>query len=253
MRITLIFLIFLTSCSLFKNKNNYPYGHKRSIEQKDFEKNLVKITDVFIKENRNKIKIIKIEKNKYLRSALKRITSNNETLLEAVKEGRFIVVKDKRSYHFSLPGQTYVFSSAIINKFMKSEDIFLAALVSGLLRTEYGIYNKQSRMTFAGVQIEDLIKLTHISIKNRMKVNTIAYEVIERTGIDPEVLLLWVQMKNRNTAEFSMMYENETMISREEYLLKNFLVTKGRKDQVRYEKNSSSEYYRFKDIVLAGY
>ena len=242
-------ILILSSCSIFKKKFEYPYNNNLTLKSRDYAKNLESIAEIFNKKHRGNLHEIQFEKSRYLRDVLNKIYNNNETLLSRVPKHKLFIINDKRSFYFSFPGNNYYFSTALMDKYLKSEELFLTILIGEIVRNNFLIYEKKKLIPFNEIDVNELVSLTYISLESRARINNITYEVMSRSGYDPEVSLLWLQIKNRNTAEFDLLYDNSNSISKEEYLLKNYIVKRKSAKHELYDKNSSKNFYRFKALL----
>jgi len=248
--ITITILLFLCSCSFYsKDEKKFPYGFKRDLVKTDYKEHLIRISDHYIKNSKNKI--YKLNKNNlnYFIKLRKRIAQNNENILTEYTSPEIYIVKNNRPFYFSVPGQRIFFSSGLIKKYVKNEDLFISIYTTELLRSSLGIYRKQLYIPFDNVELKRMLKIINLDLKTKVQLNNLSYEVMKRSGFDPEAKLLWLQMENRNSVDFSLQYENPNIISKEEFYIKNYIVKQDKIESISYEKNSSKEFYLFRRYV----
>lgn len=247
--ITIVLALVLSSCSLFKKeKIEYPFSQKHELHTNDYMGHLERLADIYLENNKGRYVEIKGSR-RYINSLAERLIKNNENLLRPITNTRLYIVRDKLPFYFSAPGMKIFISSGLINKHIKNEDLFLSLFVSEFTKSNLGLYKKRRLLPLRRTSIEDLLSLSRLGIESKRKLNNLTYEILRRSGFDPESKLMWLQIQNRNSIEFTKQYENPNIISKEEFYLKNYMVSQSKSNEILFEKNSSPEFYRFKKYV----
>lgn len=248
--ILLLAPLLLVGCSLYSSeKNMYPFGHEKKMVRDDYERHLIRLSDLYIQQAGKKIVKLKNRNQKYFNKLQKRLTENNENILKEGNEANVYIVKDNRPFYFSTPGHRIFFSSGLIKKYVKNEDLFASIFTTEYLRSNLSIFKKIVLIPHDNVTLNKMLKVTSLDLKTKVDLNNLTYEVMKRSGFDPEAKLLWLQMENRNSIDFSLQYENSSMISTEEFYIKNYIVKQEKIDTITFEKNSSREFYQFRRFV----
>ena len=77
-----------------------------------------------------------------------------------------------------------------------------------------------------------------------MELHKWAFHLTRRSGYDSEYYLSWLQVQNRNTADFVLQVGDVTSMTREEALFKAFLIKETANENVVIKKNSSKSFYQ---------
>lgn len=240
--LTFIFLLF--GCSS-KSKNIVDLSDISSMKKDDYIDHLAQVGDDYIKSD--EIKIIKISEKskKFLEKIYERIVFNNQQLLNQSYTPEFNFVKHNSPFLFSLPKGKFYFSTAIMTKYLKSEELFIAAFAAEIVRSQRAIYEKRQIYPTGVYTTERLIQLTRLKAETKQRVNEWTYFVLKRAGYDSTAYLNWIQTQNRNTLDFAFYLGDLYGISREEHLFKGFITKQGivEGDRTFNESNSSTNYY----------
>jgi hypothetical protein len=78
-----------------------------------------------------------------------------------------------------------------------------------------------------------------------MEVHKWAHHLTVRSGFDGEYYLSWLQVQNRNTADFFLQVGDANQLTREESLFKGFMIKESSEEQVISRKNSTKNFYSF--------
>lgn len=249
-KLVILLTLILCSCSFYSKKENiYPFGFQRDYKSSDYMSHLKRISDLYISNSNNKIHKVSKSSEKYFNKLQKRIILNNENIFIGKYEPEVFIVMNKMPFYFSVPGNRIFFSSALIKKYVKNEDLFISIFTTELLRSDLSIYRKELVIPFENVNLDRMLKISKLDLRNKVKLNNLTYEVMKRSGFDPEAKLLWLQMENRNSIDFSLQYDNHNLISKEEFHIKNYIVKQDKVERITYEKNSSREFYNFRSYV----
>jgi hypothetical protein len=249
MKSILYFALFISisSCSLFK-KSEYSFEPSTyEIQSSEYIDQISNLSRVYlsskgIKENRASKKT-----KKYLTSVYMKLVSNNKLLLKTFHEPKFFIINSEVPFYFSLPKAQFFFSSGLILKYIKNEEMFIAALSSEVVKSQRNIYPKRIMVPKGYITSEELISYVRLPINVKNEINKWTYHVIKRSGHDPYAYLIWLQSLNKNTLDFSLLYGNTQDISKEEHLFKNFISKIKTEEFLNSErrKNSSPSFYSF--------
>jgi hypothetical protein len=165
---------------------------------------------------------------------------------------RFHVVKNKTPFIFSLPKAQFFISSGLVERYLKSEEIFVSALASEILKSNRNIYEKRMMLPLGFYSSEKMILMTRLRPEIKFKINEWTYFVLKRAGYDSSVYLNWIQVQNRNTLDFSLFLGDAVGISKEEHLFKNFMAKQGviGVEKKIVEANSSKPFYKLLNNVV---
>ncbi len=239
----------MSSCTyLYKKDATYPYGHQDKFSSEDYLNHLEGIADLFIKNN--KVRKLNSRSQQYLNKMARELYLNNQGLFQKDDVGiNFYIVDDKRNFYFSLPKQNVFMSKGLLKNFMNSENIFAAVLLGELIRSKIGIYKKNKLIPLNSYTIEDMIRINRLELSAKRELNNLVYDVLKKSGYDPEARLLWLQTLNRQSISFSVQDVHSHELSKEEFLLKNYMVRSAKDENAIFEKNSSRQFYYFKESI----
>jgi hypothetical protein len=252
------FLILIISiASLFGCAHNETYRYDYSLLgnpiERDYVDHLSSNGDAFLKNN--DVVEIKLNKDsiKFLITIYDRLVLNNEALFSTQARPSFHFIKNKTPFLFSLPNSQFFFSSGLIEKYLKSEEIFVAALASEVIRSQRLIYEKKMIIPTGSLSVEKMVGLCRLKSEIKVNVNEWAYTILKRSGFDASAYLNWIQVQNRNTLDFSFMLGDVVGISKEEHLFKNYLSRQGiaSVEKKINEANSSKEFYKLINNVVS--
>ncbi|AYF45974.1 hypothetical protein BALOs_2992 [Halobacteriovorax sp. BALOs_7] len=244
-----ISILFLTSCTyLYKDDKGYPYNYEVDFTSKDYLVHLEGVAELFIKNN--KVKRPSRRSNRYLQKIARELYLNNQSLFVKDDFGiNFYIVEDNRNFYFSLPRNNVFMSRGVLRRFMNSESIFVSVLIGELLRSKIGIYEKNKIIPLNSYTVKDMIRLNRLDLNAKRDLNNLVYDVLKKSGYDPEARLLWLQTLNRQSLSFSTQEVYSRDLSKEEFLLKNYMVQSTKDENLIFEKNSSKQFYKFKESI----
>lgn len=225
--ICLLFIFVLTSaCSLLSVFKSEPAVFNY-IENQDYIDHLAATgREYLISEEKNKI-LLDEDVKKYLEELHERIISSNQSLLTGKDKPEFSFIKHKTPFLFSLPKSQYFFSTGLLERFLKSEEVFIAALSSEILKSHRFIYEKKLFLPTGVYGTEKMLKLTRLKFEDKVQVNEWTYYILKRARFDATAYLNWIQIQSRNTLEFAMYIDDPTSLTREEQQYKNFISKQG--------------------------
>ena len=250
--LALLTLFIFSSCALFKGGSS---GKKEStvditeyqpVTTEDYIDHLIAFEGFYL--NSPDIKLFKLNKkeNRYLESLAEEILKNNELFFTQTERPIFRVVESEVPFHFSLPGKRIFFSSGLVAKYIKSEKLLYSVLAYELIRSEKNIYRKVRIIPTGYMSTSRILSLLRLSTSEKVETHKWAYYTLKRVGVDPDIYLSWLQIQNRNSADFSLLLGDTSSISREESLFKAFIIENAKKKSSlsKYER-SSREFYAF--------
>lgn len=189
----------------------------------------------------------------FLNGIYERIVSSNELLMLQHPNPSFHVIINKTPFVFSLPKSQFFISNGLIEKYLKSEELFVAALAAEILKSSRNIYEKKIMIPLGFYNSEKMILLTRLRTETKYQVNEWTYFVLKRSGFDASAYLNWIQVQNRNTLDFSLFLGDTLGISKEEHLFKNFMAKQGvaSVEKKINEANSSKEFYKLLNNIAS--
>ncbi len=249
--ILLILGIIFVSCSTEQRNVNEQKDISNMISS-DFSDQLASMGADYLNYLEVKLVKIPIKNYEYLDKIFTRIVSNNEIFFGNSERPHFYFIQEEIPFFFSLPNSQFYFSTGLFQKYLKSEELFIAVLANEIIKSKRNIYEKKMSIPLGCNNLEKMIKLTRVSVNLRAQLNEWSYLVLKRSGYDASVILNWIQVQNRNVLDFSLLLGDTTSISKEEHLFKSFMAKEGVKTSERKtnEANSSKEFYQLvKNIV----
>ncbi len=243
--LTTFFIFILSSCSNLR-KQERDFSELDQLLPIDYVEHLGSLSQAYLLFNQGKIKKISKRSEQYLREIHDRIVKNNEIFLSKRDIPSFYILDNSSPFMFSLPNSHFFISHSLISKFLKNEQLFVAALSREIIRAQRNVYEKKFIINTGNISTDDMMKLMKLRSEIKFKINEWAYIVLKRTGYDASALLAWIQLQNKNPLDFSMYIGDRATISREEYFFKNFLVNDKKSSAevpVDDEMNSSKDFY----------
>ncbi len=254
MRYLLILLLFLlSSCgylsvgSFFSSDNSKILKNYSSLVDDDYIDHLGSVGKDFL--TTTGVRQIKLSNrsDKYLTSIYDRIVVNNELLLKKDFTPKFFLIKDRTPFLFSLPKAQFFISTGLIKKYIRHEGVLTAAIAYEIVKTHHNLYPKRRFVPIGYMPTERVISLTRIPLDVRIEVDKWTFYALERAGFDSYAFMLWIQTQNKNALDFTLQYGDARGISREEFLIKSFLLKEKATDLFddTEEVQSSESFYRF--------
>jgi hypothetical protein len=181
----------------------------------------------------------------YLENLYNKIVQNNELVFSKRQEPRFFIIKDETPFYFSLPKAQFFFSSGLIRRYFRNEELLVASLTHEIFKSHRAIYQKNTIVPLGYMQTERMLALTRVPVEVKVELNKLSFYAMRRAKRDASAYLNWLQTQNKNTLDFSMQLGDARSISREEFMFKNFLVSEGQVgfDGLEFEENSSPGFY----------
>jgi hypothetical protein len=186
---------------------------------------------------------------KYLKSIVKKITANNELLLDGPKKISFYLIKESAPVIFSLPGYQFFISSGLLKKYFKNESILISALAYEVIKSGRTIYRKKLLAPNNEISTKKITALLRIDHDERLLIYKWAFIALRRSGYDATALLNWIQTMNKNSVDFGWQLSNTRELSNDEFQFKSFLAEQGLEVMVDRPVNSSRSFYRLRDRI----
>ncbi|MEA9354859.1 hypothetical protein SHI21_01510 [Bacteriovorax sp. PP10] len=253
-RFILIALLgIFVSCSTNSNKKTIDYTGIGELQTKDYIDHLAAAGGYYLAYEETKTIKLRPDTIEFLESIYDRLVSNNQLILNLNERPTFYIIQHKSPFLFSLPRSQFFFSTALIERYLKSEELFVAAFAAEVVRSQRYIYEKKIMLPLGFYNTEKMIGLTKLKFDTKQQVSEWTYFVLKRAGYDASAYLNWIQIQNRNTLDFSMYLGDSVGISKEEHLFKNFMTKQGVMGvEKRFnEANSSKNFYKLLNNVAS--
>lgn len=248
----IIILFIIVSCSS-SDKKFLDYSLLGEPTDRDYIEHLASIgADYLANDETHEIKL-KTESIQFLDQIYERIVTNNQLLFTHEFKPSFHIILNKTPFIFSLPHSQFFLSSGLIEKHLKSEELFVAALTAEILKSNRNIYEKRIMIPLGFYSTEKMIQLTRLKQEMKYQINEWTYIVLKRSGYDPTAFLNWIQVQNRNTLDFSLYLGDAIGISKEEHFFKNFMTKQGAVglEKKINEANSSKSFYKLLNNIAS--
>lgn len=247
----IIALAFIPGCSSRKNKE-INYTGVGELTSRDYIDHLASTGKSYLSFHEVKTIGLRPESIEFLESTYERLVSNNQAILNIIEKPSFTIVEDKSPFIFSLPRSQFFFSSALIERFLKSEELFVAAFAAEVVKSQRFVYEKKILLPLGFYNTEKMIQLARIKFETKEQVNEWTYFILKRAGYDSSAYLNWIQVQNRNTLDFALYLGDPLGISREEQVFKNFMSKQGALgvEKKFSEANSSKNFYKFLNNIV---
>lgn len=253
-----LFLFILSGCSTFtvpltKSDNSFlPDKGYSEVSPDDYADHMASLKQPFLSTPGVKSYSMSKSGLKYLEDTVSQIIGNNEIFFKHLKSGRVTVLDIEAPLHFSLPKGEIFLSKGLLAKYIKHESMLVSVLSFELVRSEKLLYPKETILPIGYVPLERIILLNRLQLEEKMEVHKWAFHLTIRSGYDGEYYLSWLQIQNRNTADFIMQVGDANQINREESLFKAFLIKHSLEDNIIIKKNSSKSFYSFLNGIRDG-
>ena len=227
MKPVIVFILALLPLSCTSNMKKMGNGFFHTLDKKDYADHFASMHTDYV--NSSNVGFIKLDRKskKYLEKLYKKIISNDSLTLEQNIQPRFYIIDDKRNFFFSLPGESYFFSSGLFINYFKNEETLVSALVYEVIKSNKKIYKQRVIVPTGHLETEKMLELTRIPVKIKVKINEWSYFVMKEMNYDPSSILHWIQVQNRNYSDFALQNGKIQKVSEEESQFKQFIVKKG--------------------------
>jgi len=245
------FFALLQGCSVIKipylkTKESY-IGSQPIVEisKKDYVDHYSRLGEDFERNPDVIIYQLDSSSTKYLDQIIQEILSKNEVFFKNFKVASPIIFKNDSPLHLSLPGGQIYLSSALIKKYLKNESILASILAYELVKIHHALYTKEVVFPVGFLSLDKLISLNKLKLNQRLEIHKWSYSLTCRAGFDCTNYLSWLQIQNRNTADFILQVGDANVISREESLFKSFLIKNTQMTGAFQRRDSSKMFYSF--------
>ena len=218
--------LFLSSCSFFgggEGEDGFVYGAKED----DYVDHLGSLLTDYIRSPYVSIVVLDRKSRSYLEDLYWKVVANKSLALDKTIQPRFYIVKDKRVFFFSLPGGGFFFSTGTFDRYFKNEDVLVSALLHEIIKSNRKIYRKRTVVPVGHIETEKMLELTRVSVDIKSKINEWSYFIMQEIQYDPAGILHWIQIQNRNYADFLLQNGKNQKVSEEEARFKQFVVKRG--------------------------
>lgn len=251
--ISIVFLVSLASCAQFRipifggEKPIEPLKNWRAYGETDYRHHMEAHEKSFLAGEDVKAVSLTANVNAFLENLALTILQNNELFFQGTEKPRFHIVASGIPFHFSLPGRSIFLSTTLINRHIKHEAVLASIIAYELVRSEKMLYSRTLVVPLGYMPVERMLGLSRIGVDEKIEVHKWAYHAIRRAGFDGEYYLAWLQLMNRNTAEFLPLLGDAGSISQEEAMFKAFMVKRAKQEDARAvaRRDSSKEFYQF--------
>lgn len=237
---------FLMSCSSSqdsKNKSIDPQNYEYMSEQ-DYADHLSLLKSSFLKQPEINIIAQSPQMRRYFEKTSREVLERNEIFFRKLENAKITLLNLEIPLHFSLPGGEIFLSKGLMTKYVKHESVLVSILSFELIKSEKNLYPKESYIPTGVFSLERIVQMNRLPLEDKMEIHKWAYYMTTRTGYDGEYYLSWLQILNRNTADFVFLVGDINLIPREESLFKAFLIQNANEETVISKKGSSREFYR---------
>lgn len=241
-----LILLLLTSCASFR-KPVYDFSEVGVMTNQDYIDHLAALGDSYLTFIQDRKINLSESSKKYLLDIHDRIIKNNEIFLPKRETPYFYLIHHSTPFIFSLPRSQYFISSGLVKKFLKNEQMFVAALTREIVRSQRNLYEKNIVLMTGNVSTEKMFQLLRLNQQVKSSLNEWSFVVLRRTGFDASALLAWIQLQNKNPLDFALYSGDRASVSREEYAFKNYLVKEKKvSTELAFadERNSSKPFYK---------
>jgi hypothetical protein len=244
-----LILSLIQACSTFKipgtKKENQIYkGSYTGMSDSDYADHLASLKQAFI--STPSVRVLNNQSAiKYLESVGGEIVSKNEIFFKNIKKISVTILVHDSPLHFSLPKGEMFLSTGLISKYIKHESMLVSIISYELVRSEKLLYAKQVYIPVGYLSLPRMLTLGRLSLEDKIEIHKWAHSLTIRTGYDGEYYLAWLQIQNRNTADFLLQVDDIDLINREEALFKAFLIKNTSEQDISRKKNSSKNFYSF--------
>lgn len=247
--IRLLFLLLFVSCTGIRipSFKKDPQSIDRPVatyETRDYLDHLAILGDFYLKSPETKILKLGTQDQIYLENLASEIINNNEIFFSHLKKLSFTLLNTDMPLHFSLPPNRIFISKGLVTKYIKHESMLAGILSYELIRLEKRVYSKYIIVPVGYISIERLLAIIRLTVEEKMEIHKWAFHLVRRSGYDSEYYLSWLQIQNRNTADFVLQVGDITSMTKEEAFFKAFLIKENSTENIVIKKNSSKNFYQ---------
>jgi hypothetical protein len=251
-------MVLSVACSSFKipggsnKKHDLTKNEYQAMADEDYADHLSSLKAPFLSTPGVKESKLDAASRAYLHELLTEIITRNEIFFRELKSATVTILDTDSPLHFSLPKGEIFLSRGLLAKYMKHESMLVSVLAYELVRSEKLLYPSLTMIPVGYVPMERMIKLSRLTLDEKIEVHKWAHHLTVRSGFDGEYYLSWLQTQNRNTADFILQVGDPNLITREESLFKSFLIKNQLDDKLAVKKNSSKQFYSLMNRIRDG-
>lgn len=247
-----IFFLNLSGCAYLDTflKRPVEKSFEHTMSNADYIDQINFQGEIYLQQNRKRILSLSKRTRAYFSNLVLKIKSANEKyFLEGEQKYTLYVLKDERPYYFALPNGKIVFSLGIIKKYIDNESV-LAMLVTKLIYiSSKNLYLKKISIPKGVLDTIEMMKIVDLPLDVRREVNKWTFYLMSRAELDGLAVLNWIQIQNKNILDFSLMYKDLNIVSKEEFEFKNFMTTQRNRSFLKSSSNSSKDFYMFRKEI----
>ncbi len=186
----------------------------------------------------------------YLDKVVSAVISQNELHFSKLPEIKFYTLNIDGPVYFSLPGGEIFFSRGLLKKYLKNEELFISLVVFELLKINHSAFIKRELYPTGNYELSNFIDINRITSLEKIEIYKWSYYVLKRSGFNPNSILNFIQLQNRNSLDFVVLTGNLQDFSKEEFAVKSFLVSQGLDNKNIKIRNSTPEFYKFVNNIV---
>ena len=115
-------------------------------------------------------------------------------------------------------------------------------LLEILIRINFTVYQRVELSPTGYVNEQSIVVLQRLPVAQRVNLDKWIYDYLKKNGLPGEVVLDWIQIKNRNFKEFSFYHLDKASALEEESQIKEFVLDRGFSD-LKSEENKKINYF----------
>ncbi len=222
------------------------YGHD---DNKQYILHLQDIEKVYL-DTEN---IIKLNSNevKYTEEIVGKIQRNNQQLFKSKKLFKINFINREENLLFSLPGGSIFISKGLMDKYLKNEHLLAVVVAREMIKISQDLYNKLFYIPTGFRDFNDVVRINKLPIKEESILDKWSYIILERSGFDPNSILNWLQVQNKNSFDFIYILDSFQLALKKEQLFKNFMSTKSNTDNFEQAAlQTTKQYYLLREKII---
>jgi len=160
---------------------------------------------------------------------------------------------DQQPFYLLSPDGRLILSIGLIEKYVRNQPLLSVILLEAILRIKHNYFYKIIFIPTGIITVEQMLSVLKLDLKSKTNINEWIYYYLKKNNGDVVSILDWVQVKNRNSLDFSLLNNNGYSPLEEEKVLKNIFL-KGRNLELFHEEVSLSPkvFYRFRREAIEG-
>lgn len=215
----------------------------------DYLDHINSLGESFLKSKNINIVSVSKKNQEYLKNIIGQIISNNGNIFKVSRDYKVYIVSSSSPFYFGLPNGKIFLSIALLKKYLTNENLLAIVIAQELMRIEKRIYPKTSIIPVGYMPVERLVNFSRMPFEERVELNKWVFYITRRAGFDSQEVLSFIQLRNKNSLDFTMQIGDGQQVAREESMFKNFLIKQVIDNGDRKKTNSSKEFYNFSNEV----